>query len=93
MGQDAARAQGKMDSAILSKRIIKVDFAHQEKPNFVLKSRKPAKDAVQVTTLSMLKGTQHARYFFGYQSSSSLLIVFGLQKHAGANCAGRSQVA
>jgi hypothetical protein len=63
MGQDAARAQVKMDGAILSKRIIKVDFAHQEKLNPILKNRRSAKDATQVTTLSMLKGTQHIRYF------------------------------
>jgi hypothetical protein len=61
MGQDAARAQAKMDGAILSKRIIKVDFAHQEK---IFKTRKPAKDATQITTLSILKGSQHTRYLF-----------------------------
>lgn len=61
--QDAARAQVKMDGAILSKRIIKVDFAHQEKSNSFSKNRKPGKDAAQVTSLSMLKGSQHTRYF------------------------------
>ncbi len=57
----------KMDGAILLKRIIKVDFAHHEKLNPVLKNRRSAKDATQVTTLSMLKGSQHTRYFLFYE--------------------------
>lgn len=88
--QNAAKAQLKMDGTVLGKRIIRVDFAHQDvRSNSVFKTRKTMKDT-QITTLSMLKGGQHGRCV----ACPHIMFVSQakLQEYEGANCIGWSQI-